>query len=340
MNSPSLPWCACWLAVLGAASWTAAPARACDEEAAQGFRPERSWPAACERDVPTDGLVVLEGSANPPRNAAEKGPLRVQIKRMRDGAAVETFAGEVREVGPNLAVFRSQVPLPEGSDFVVSAVRVAPDGTPLSAPFTSAFTTGHTPLPALAFRSVPTVQLEAFDKELEQCEVVDACGERRCTKTGETVPTHYLRIAVPEIDGGLAKLPYRVSATLTSDREASAVLAAQEAKGVPPGHRSYMLLELPPRDREGRGCVTITASDAAGHEAAAETVCLALPAPEAPPSRPEHVDALRLASPAAPEAQAASAGGCTLGGPADTSGLAWLALILTFSRRRSRKPSA
>jgi hypothetical protein len=345
MNSP-LPWFACLSAAIGALSMDVASARACADEAERAWLPERSWPAACERDIPTDGLVVLEGPARASHVSRGKGDLRVQIKRMLGGTAVETFEGNVIEVGPNAAVFRSKVPLSGDTDYVLTAQRVSSDGTPLSAPFTSAFTTGHTALPSLAFRSVPTIQLEAFDKELEHCEAAEACGDQRCTPTGETAPTHYLRISVPEIDGGLTKLPYSVSATLTSDGAGeTAVLATQEAPDVRTGLRSYMLLELPPRDRDGRGCVTVSATDAAGHQADAETVCLALPASDAPPpptpAQPEHLDALRLATPAAPDESATATGGCTIArGASSTSDLLWLALVLAMMRPRARKRDA
>lgn len=348
MRSPSAPWFACLLAVTGGslvhASYAPSSAHACDDDTQVRWLPERTWPAACEREVPTDGLVFLEGAAREEGTPGGEGALQVKIQRMVAGVATETIDGEVADVGQNAAVFRSQKPLAAGADYIVVAQRVSPDGTPLSVRFTSAFTTGSAGLSPIAFQADPTLQLESFDKELTVCDEPDACGEKRCTATGETAPANFVRIAVPPIEGGLTQRPYTVSATLTASSASgqAPLVATADVAAVQAGKRSYMVIEVPEGAHDGEGCVTITAKDVAGHAQQSNPVCLTLPpAPETATvsDTPEHVDALRLAP--AVEGDADAAEGCALGRRnAPAGGLAWIALALTVARLRTRKRSA
>jgi hypothetical protein len=347
MRSPSSPWFACLLAVTGGtlvhASYAPSSAHACEDEAQVRWLPERTWPAACEREVPTDGLVFLEGAARDASTPGGEGALQVKIQRMVAGVATETIDGEVADVGQNAAVFRSQKPLAEGADYVVVAQRVSPDGTPLSVRFTSAFTTGRAALAPIAFQAEPTLQLESFDKELSVCDEADACGAKRCKSTGETAPANFVRIAVPPIEGGLTQRPYTVSATLTASSATgqAPLVATADVAAVQAGKRSYMVVEVPEGAHDAEGCVTITAKDVAGHEQKSAPVCLTLPPAaeqESAESTSEHIEALRLAPAAESEADAAE--GCALGRRnTSAGGLAWLALALTVARLRTRKRS-
>ncbi|MET0344236.1 MAG: hypothetical protein ABW252_24685 [Polyangiales bacterium] len=335
MTSPSTTLSLGLLAAFAPLLASASPAHAADAEPAVRWAPERSWPGACETDVPTNGLVFLEGAARGSDLESGEGTLRVFVQRMEGESPVETIDGNVSFPDATSAVFQASHALAPNADYQLTAQRVSPDGTLLSAPFTSDFTTGSNTLAAPSFRGAPTMQVEAFDKELERCDGA------RCVPTGETEPARFLRVAVPAIEGGLAQRPYAVSAALSASAHGSQakVVATADDAAVQAGKRSFMVIEVPALPENVEGCVTVTARDLAGHEVRSEPVCTQLAA--AAESEGE-ASALQYAQGGDAEAEAAmpadTAGGCAVGTRGAGAGsLAWLALALTFSRARFRK---
>jgi hypothetical protein len=331
-------------------------AYACDVEAPVRWNPERSWPAACESNIPTDGFVLLEGDALPADIAGGQGQLDVTIERTIEGAAVELFAGKLSFPDAKSALFQSDRPLSPQADYQITAFRRSPDGQEQGSRFTSKFTTGELALAPLSL-SAPTLQLEQFDKELEDC-ALDACGLERCESLDQTVATTYVRVAVPPIEGGIEQRPYAVSAALTV-RDASdpaAVVATSDTAATQAGKRSFLVIEVPASAAGREGCVSVTATDLAGHEQTSESVCLALGQAEVAPepsgaaapaaahtavAEPsllsEHVDAVSADT----DAAVAQAGGCAVAATGESaSGLGWLALALTLARLRARKRAA
>jgi hypothetical protein len=339
----------------------------CDAEPTVRWLPERSWPSACEPSALIDGYVLLEGDKLPADAGGGEGELHVAIERMVQGQAVETFPGRVYRPDPTSALFQSDRPLPAHADFQVSALYQAPDGTPLSAKFTSAFTTGEASLPALAFAGEPSAKLEEAEQERYDCSK-DACGEETCKSTGDLDLVKSLRIAVPAIQGGIDLRSYAVSAQLVasfSDGQAP-VVATTDTIDTQPGKRSFMVLEVPPLDYAAQGCITITAADAAGHTVQSQPVCFPLPA-DVGPAFGSGVQLLDADDTPGAQGEASAqdkadletsteygsstdavtdatsvhgAQGCAVGRAAGGAGnLAWLALALTLVRLRSpRKP--
>ena len=349
MKSPSPTWSACLLAALGSLLVHTSSARACEGEVAARWVPERAWPGACETDVPTNGLVFLEGAARDAATPGGEGELRVFVQRMIGEVPQETYEGTLTHPDATSAVFKSARPLAPNTDYQLTAQRVSQDGTPLSVAFTSDFTTGSGSVPAPSFRAQPTLQLEAYDKELLKCDA-DACGEKSCVGTGEAVPARFVRVAVPAIGGGLTQRPYKVSTRLTASfasGQAPVVATAEEAT-VQAGKRSYALVEVPSLSEAANGCVTVTATDIAGNTVTSESVCTALASDDGAEVRTEKAQepAALVYGDAAEEKGAGlepadSAGGCAIGeGRTSANGLAWLALALTLSRVRSRKRKA
>lgn len=262
---------------------TVARASACDSEATVRWLPERSWPSACEPSALIDGFVLLEGDKLPTDAGGSEGELHVVIERMIQGQVVETFPGKVSHTDATSALFQSDRPLPAHADFQVSAQLEASDGTPLSAKFTSAFTTGEASLPPLSLAGQPGLKLEESEQERFDCSK-DACGDETCKATGDLDLVKSLRIAVPAIQGGIDLRSYAVSAKLVASfsNGQAPLVATTDIVDTQPGKRSFMVLEVPPLDYAAEGCVTITATDAAGHTIQAPPVCLALPADVGP----------------------------------------------------------
>ena len=347
MKSPSPTWSACLLAALGSLLvHTSSAARACEGDVAARWVPERAWPGACETGVPTNGLVFLEGAARDAATPGGEGELRVFVQRMIGEVPQETYEGTLSHPDGTSAVFKSARPLAPNSEYQITAQRVSRDGTPLSVAFTSDFTTGSGSVPTPSFRAQPTLQLEAYDKELQKCDA-DACGEKHCVTTGEAVPARFVRVAVPAIEGGLTQRPYKVSTRLTASFASgqAPVVATSEDATVQAGKRSYAVVEVPSLSEPANGCVTVTATDVAGNSVTSDPVCTALAA-EAPgeaasdktqaPAALVYGDSSEDAS--AGLTPADSAGGCAIGeGRTSGNGLAWLALALTLTRVRSRK---
>ncbi|HEY6878538.1 MAG TPA: hypothetical protein VI299_10995 [Polyangiales bacterium] len=359
------------LASLGAAAalgWHASSAQACADEPAARWVPQRSWPSACEPDAFVDGVVLLDGDAIPSYQLGGQGELKVSIQRMVAGAAVEEFPGKVSFPDATSALFQADRALPAGSDFMITAYRASIDGSPIGDRFTSAFTTGTRALSPLALASEPTLSYEESDRKRHACSE-DACGEQHCETSGELVHVRSLRVAVPEIAGGITGKPYQVSAELvaTFDAGQAPPVATRDNAVTQADKRSYFVLDLPALPFAAEGCVTIHVRDVGGHALDSKPVCMKFDADSAP--RPadtdalgagsqikistrqptdeeasEGLDQLELASTldeatATPHAND-SAGGCAIGQSGQGAGaLGWLGLALTAVRLRPRKRS-
>lgn len=337
-------------------------ASACDAEATVGWLPERSWPSACEPSALIDGFVLLEGDKLPADVGGGEGALHVVVERMIQGQVVETFPGKVSHPDATSALFQSDRQLPAHADFQVSAQREASDGTPLSAKFTSAFTTGEASLPPLSLAGQPGLKLEESEQERFDCSK-DACGEETCKSTGDLDLVKSLRIAVPAIQGGIDLRSYAVSAKLVASfsNGQAPVVATTDIVDTQPGKRSFMVLEVPPLDYAAEGCVTITATDAAGHTVQAAPVCLPLAA-DVGPAFGTGVQLVEGNNSSASQSEAAaqdksdlessefgtstsaltdaaavsSSQGCSVGrAGGGASNVGWLALALTLVRLRS-----
>jgi hypothetical protein len=348
-----------------------AAASDCAGEPAQRWNAERSWPSSCELGVPTDGFVLLEGNALSADAPGGEGELQVFVQRVSAGEVLETFLGQVASTGPTSALFRSERPLLANADYVIVARRVAADGSPSGASYTSAFSTGSEALAPISFRHPAELQLESFQNELKRC-TNDACGKAHCEATGESAQARLVRIAVPPIDGGITQQPYALSAKLTLSASGQApAVATSDTVATQAGKRSFIVIELPPLASLTEGCVTLTAKDVAGHETQLEAGCLELsadasaivevsaevvpPQPTPTPASEESATAASVAVGAIEEvdsfeqsvdavgadedgAVAAEAEGCAVGPARGQLGsFAWLALALTLTRLRSRK---
>ena len=337
---------------------SAVSANACKGDETTRWVPQRAWPAACEPDAAVDGLVMLEGDPLSPESEGGEGQLQVMVQRMVAGAPVETFAGKLAQPDATSLLFQTERPLAPQANYQITAQRVSLDGSPLGDKFTSAFTTGVRALQPLTVAAQPTLSYEEADTERFEC-VLDACGDKHCQPSDDVVHVKSLRVAVPAIQGGVDLRPYRVSAKLVasfSNGQAPAV-ATSDIAATQAGKRSFIVLELPPLPSGANGCVTISATDAAGHTLTTEPVCTALIADEQPYDKTSEIelvhddglsqttDALTgdsakvVAAPAASTgSMEASAQGCAVGrARGGMSSLGWLALALTLARLRSRK---
>jgi hypothetical protein len=339
-----------------------ARASSCDEPASR-WLPQRSWPSACELNVPVDGFVLLEGDAIPDGAPGGEGELQVFVQRMSAGAPLEVVGGSITQADATSALFRSERALQPHADYVIVAKRVAGEGVS-SATFTSSFTTGSQALAPVAFRAGSAeLTLEQHNKVVKQCED-DGCGVARCTPTGETVDARLVRIAVPAIEGGISQRPYSVSAQVAlNGAEQAALVATSDTVATQAGKRSFLTVELPALASAAQGCVTIQARDVAGHEAKLEAGCLELAA-DAQPTEPEAAadesTELTTSESAATaefvrggedtldaqddvlgedhDAVAAEGSGCAVAGsPRAAGSLAWVAVALTLTRLRSRR---
>ncbi|MDB4975190.1 MAG: hypothetical protein JWN48_3531 [Myxococcaceae bacterium] len=339
---------------------SSAAANTCGGEASARWVPQRSWPAACEPDVTTDGLVLLEGDELSRDAQGGDGELSVTIQRIVQGNPVETFAGKVSHPDATSALFQSEKPLAPQADYQITAVRLGPDGSELGNKFTSAFTTGTRTLAPLALTGAPTLRYEEAETERYDC-VTDECGHKNCQPGDDLVHVKSVRVAVPPIAGGVDIKPYSVSARLVasfSNGQAPAV-ATSDTAATQAGKRSFIVLELPALPAAAEGCVTISATDVAGHTLESEPVCIALQADDAPYDlEDESIPVLselglwqstqaasdradvRTTSEAATDTTTveASAQGCAVGtSKASLGGLGWLSVVLTLARLRSRK---
>ncbi|HEX5661016.1 MAG TPA: hypothetical protein VFX59_27680, partial [Polyangiales bacterium] len=352
------------LASLSLAALPASSARACAGEATARWVPQRSWPSACEPDAFLDGAVLLEGDAIPSYTLGGDGELKVLIQRVVDGAPVEDFAGKLSFPDETSALFQADRALPPATDFIVTAYRASIDGTPIGDKFSSAFTTGTRTLAPLALASEPTLSYEESDRKRHSC-TTDACGSSRCETSDELVHVRSLRIAVPEITGGVEGKPYRVSAELVATFGAgqAPAVATSDSAVTQADKRSYFVLDLPALPEAAEGCVTIHVHDVSGRVLDSKPTCMkfdpddaAQPAPSSALGADSQVkittqgevdadfEELELSS-TVDEATAgpvqASAGGCAIGqtrGGASVVG--WLGLALTLARLRPRKRSA
>jgi hypothetical protein len=344
----------------------ASPAQACADDPAARWVPQRSWPSACEPDAFTDGAVLLDGDAIPSYSLGGEGELKVLIQRMVAGAPVEDFQGAVSFPDETSALFQADRALPAAADFMITAYRASIDGSPIGDKFTSAFTTGARALAPLNMATEPTLSYEESDRKRHSCSP-DACGEPRCTTSDEREHVRSLRVAVPEITGGIEVKPYHVTAELvaTSVAGQAPAVATSDSAATQADKRSYFVLDLPALQEAAEGCVTIHVRDVAGHSVDSKPVCMKFDADStAQPARDDALGAdnqvkittrdawadedqleeLELSSTvdeatAAP--QQASAGGCAIGQTrAGVGVLGWLGLALSAARLRSRKQSA
>ncbi|MDB4988849.1 MAG: hypothetical protein JWN04_4027, partial [Myxococcaceae bacterium] len=256
------------------------------------------------------------------------------------------------------ALFQSEKPLAPQTDYQISAVHVAADGTVLGNKFTSAFKTGVRTLAPLSFATAPSMNYEEAESERYDC-VADACGKQNCQPTDEMVHTKSVRIAVPAIVGGVDLKPYAVSAQLVASftsGQAPAV-ATSDTVATQAGKRSFLVVQLPALPSTAQGCVTISATDVAGHTLKSEPVCTSLPADDAPydddvqgsaslndlslTQSVQSATGSGLDSSQQPTAvEASAAQGCAVGqGRASLGTLGWLAAALTLARLRSRSAS-
>lgn len=341
MASPSIRFL---LAACGSLTLPCASALACEDDTTR-WKPERSWPTSCETDVPTDGFVLVAGDALAAGTAGGEGPLEVAIERVEDGVPVETFPGMLSYPDGTSALFHTTRPLAPSASYVLSAVRIGPDGQPLGARFTSAFTTGTRTLPPLRFASTVSATVEEGERDIEEC-VADACGDELCEATGETVRGQLVRVAVPALEGGLSLKPYSLHAELTerAEGEQAEVVATSKPFATQAGEPTYVVLHVPPHARETQGCVTVHVTDIGGHQTASEPVCFALaPFPSSDADSSDEAALLYARSGGDEDegdrnARANAAAGCAVtAGTASASQLGWLALVLMLVRLRWRR---
>lgn len=323
------------LGSLGASSPSSAAA--CEGDSVR-WNPQRSWPIACEADVPLDGLVLLEGDALAADLPGGEGPLEVVLSQMEGGEARARYLGEVTSIAPDAALFRSERELLPHTDYQLTARRLGSS----EAAYTSKFTTGERRLAPLTLQAAPTLQVEQYDEAPKQC-TRDGCGVERCQESGEPVATRAVRIAVPAISGGIEQRPYVVSAELTRAQGAS-VVASSDSVATQANRRSFLLVAVPRELPAGEACVTLRARDVAGHELRSAPVCTTLPALEQPPvsgaasEGPSASEPLALRESVEPVSAEHNAEGCAIGRSEQRlQGLGWLALGLTLARLRSRK---
>ena len=330
---------------------SSAAALACGE-AAPRWAPEHAWPAPCETNVPLDGLVLVGGDPEDDTTPAPEGTLELTLQRVENGVPVESVPGKVTHPDGTSALFRSDRPLVANADYLITARVLSESGAPAATPFTSSFTTGSGSLAPVGFRSAPGVELEQFDKELQAC-TQDACGQESCTPTGETGNVRSLRIAVPALAGGVAQKPYALEAnvTLGAPNGEAPVVATASAVAMQAGQRSFVVVDLPADVGAGEGCVTVRATDVAGHAVTSEPVCVAIPGASEGgiiPIGDEGFDRLESSASAQLERDESgaevsdNAGGCAVAGGRAASGasMVWLALALTLARLRKRAPKA
>ena len=366
----------CWLRtsalLVAAASLTlqtsSASAHAtCADDTATRWVPQRAWPSACEPDAATDGLVLLEGDALPVGQPGGEGQLQIVVQRMNAGAVVETYPGKVSRLDAAGALFQSDRPLAPQAQYQITAVRVDLDGSALGNKFSSAFSTGTHALAPLTFASAATLRYEEADTERFEC-VLDGCGQKHCLPGDETVHVKSVRIAVPPINGGVELRPYAVSAKLVASfsNGLAPVVATSDTAATQAGKRSFLVVELPALPSDATGCVTINATDVAGHTVASEPVCTSLRGDEQPYDKEisapkldsqlayaqtteastdtdDKSQALPSVSATSPEAAVdeASTQGCSVGRAQSNLGsAAWLVLAMTLVRFRASRRGA
>lgn len=315
------------------------------------------WPPDCTRDMPRDGLLLLDrtivGGA-----AAGAQALEVRLQRTSDGAIVAGALVPPEGGEEPLLHWQSDAPLDANTEYKVEARPRT--GEDLAEPILSGyFTTGTGFLAPLAFSGRPAVRLLARAPE-----------QPASALAPETV---LVRIALPPLTGGLPQRALHVSAAWSELREAerAAGLRGQHAREAEPGETLGFELEAELGDAPSERCLEITARDDLGEELALDPpLCVSLPARsepphgEPPPGGEPEADAEDLASDdAAPALHAAddsamfetlaawgagddatgapeagSASGCALSGARAGREWAWLAAILpALLLRRGRR---
>jgi hypothetical protein len=286
------------------------------------------WPPDCTRDMPRDGLLLLDAEAL----ADSGGALQVRLVRSADGGEVKGDFDDTRALPRGLRAWRSQEPLAPDTEYRVELGQAAS----AEQRRISYFTTGEAFLAPLAFSARPALRLIAREPAAD---------------APDSEPV-LLRVALPALSGGLPQRPLHVAATL--DEEGA---AQSDARDVRPGQPLTFEFgsELTSEPREL--CVEISAQDDLGQALRLDPpLCVSLPARSHPPelaartldaaSASEDAAASTSES-AAPEpatSQAAAldsapASGCSIS-PASSSGLAstWPLLLALVVRRRKILP--
>jgi hypothetical protein len=213
------------------------------------------WPPDCTRDMPRDGLVLLDTSA-----FAEAASVEVTLRRSSDGAPVAgAFEAPAAPAGSPVR-WRSHAALSPGTEYKIEARASDARATSL----VGYFTTGDSFLAPLAFSGRPAVRVMA--------------RAAQSAPDGEVV---LLRIAVPALSGGLPQRTLQVSATLADvdTAELAAALRSGHAQSAQPGQALGFEVEALLRDAPSQRCVQITARDDLGHELALDPeLCVSLPA--------------------------------------------------------------
>jgi hypothetical protein len=304
------------------------------------------WPPDCTRDMPRDGLVLLDGRVLGVAPSAATEALEIRLLRTADGAIVD---GTLDSAEPAAALlrWRSHAPLHANTEYKIEA-RMRGAQEPALAGY---FTTGDAFIAPLAFSGRPAVRLLA-----------------RAPRPGSDgqPETMVVRIAMPHLTGGLAQRPVSLSVgwSETAEGEQAAGLRGRQEEAVLPGKTLGFELEAQLGERPQERCLEIVARDDLGQELALNPpLCVSLPArsgaepppeddglaadgfesdhsaateTEGEPPRFETRASQHLADDAtAVSHEQAGAGGCALGGAQGEVGGVWLLVaLLPFVRRQ------
>jgi hypothetical protein len=333
-------------------------------QSAAAYADQPLWPPDCTRDMPRDGLVLLDpsalGLAAPTEPATAAQTLEIRLLRTSDGTAVSGTLEAFEPGTDSLLRWRSQAPLHANTEYKIEARHLASQAMALS----GYFTTGESFLAPLAFSGRPALRVMARAAELD--------GAQR-----ESV---LVRIALPPLTGGLAQRAVQVSVAWseTDDSERAAGLRGGHEQAAVPGETLGFELEAQLRDAPSERCLEIVAGDDLGQAVALDpALCVSLPArstgeprdarshaddtdraaqddrngvpaPDAASEHdepPESAEFETLASQqSAAEAtqpsqsEGAAAGGCSLSSGHGGSSWAWLLAALPALFRRRRAP--
>jgi hypothetical protein len=332
-----------WLGVIFALS-ALSQARARAEPA------EPLWPPDCTRDMPRDGLVLLDrealGSAQDSGGAAPD-TLEVRLLRSADGAPVDGALATPDWGTTSLLPWRSQAPLEADTEYKIEVRRKDAQAVVSEPGLSGYFTTGSAFLAPLAFSGRPAVRLLA----------------QAPRAAAEPAPELLLvRIALPPLSGGLAQRTLRVTAAWSErpGHEPTEGLRARHEQSAIPGETLGFELEAQLGDAAHERCLEITARDDLGHELALEPeLCVSLPArssaepasdalapdpadapppDDAEPGLQTGFDALASHQVASAAPQADGAGGCTLSRARGAPAWPWvLSALPALVRRRRRR---
>lgn len=280
-----------WVVFLLALAHTHAFARPAAARADQPL-----WPPDCTRDMPRDGLVLLDPSAlglpaAEPATAAQM--LEIRMLRTSDGTPV---AGTLEAPDPqtgSLLRWRSHAPLHAHTEYKIEARQAPSQEMALS----GYFTTGESFLAPLAFSGRPALRLMA--------------RAPAPAADGAEVESILVRIALPPLTGGLAQRALQISVAWSEgdDDELAAGLRGRHEQAAVPGETLGFELEAQLRDAPSERCLEIVAHDDLGQEVALDpALCVSLPARSAsePADAPADADDAAPAQGDAPAPDSAS----------------------------------